>query len=231
MSRPGFRAELLALRAGELDFNTFAEANAERFRKWAAHYFHRWPQTALDVEDLAQEGLVAAWRAVDEWDPEKTADVVRFVEYQVGRKIRVELERVLGWPNKSRGKKAVRPLSIDAAVDRAAAGDDSDPVLGVLRRQDDRLTAEQREIVREAAAAAPDALTRDVIGGIGVGMNAPAIARHIFDDDARRARYGLASYPDALKAVKRAMRREARRLEPSLPGKTRPVTARSASAA
>lgn len=229
MSRPGFRAELLALRAGELDFNTFAEANADRFRKWASHYFHRWPQTVLDVEDLAQEGLLAAWRAVDEWDPEK-ADVVRFVEYQVGRKIRVELERVLGWPNKSRGKKAVRPLSIDAAVDRAAAGDDSDPVLGVLRRQDGRLTAEQREIVRDAAAAAPDALTRDVIAGIGVGMNAHAIARHIFDDDARRARYGLASYPDALKAVKRAMRREARRLEPGLPGKTR-VTARSVSAA
>lgn len=230
MSRPGFRAELLALRACELDFNTFAAANADRFRKWAAHYFYRWPQTTLDVEDLAQEGLIEAWRAVDEWDPSRTSDVVRFVEYRVGRKIRVELERVLGWPNKSRGKKAVRPLSIDAAIDAmgSSAARIDRGVVAALRAPDGRLTAEEREIVREAAHAAPDALTADVIAGIGVGMTAPAIARHIHEDDARRARYGLTSYPDALRAVKRAMRREARRLEPaSLPGKT----TRSASAA
>lgn len=221
MSRPGFRSDLLALRDGSLSFDDFARRHDTRFRKWAAHYFNRWPQTSLDLDDLAQEGIIEAWRAVDSWDPERTADVVRYVEYQVGRKIRVELERVLGWPNRSRGKAAVRPESIDAAVEVFNRTSKSTLVLSVLHgtnarlgvlRGTRRLNAEDRAIVADAAAAAPDAITSDVIAAVGLGMSAHTAARHIFEDDDRRICYGLTSFDDALRAVKRAIRREAKRL-------------------
>ncbi len=195
-----FAVDLQALRDGGLDFDTFATQHAGRFRRWAAHFFARWPQTALDLDDLVQEGLIEAWRAVDAWEPGR-ASLERFVEYRVGRKLRVELERVLGWPKKSRGQKPVRPLSM--SVD------------GINRKVtrtmvDESLPAPERLELEDTLAALDDPLTREVVAGVGLGLSIRAIAARIYADPKRRLAYRLDSDDHALLRAHAAARKAIR---------------------
>lgn len=198
-----FAQDLGALREGRLTFARFAARHGDRFRRWAAYFYERWPQRTLDVEDLVQEALLEAWRAVDTWDPDGAA-IDRYVEYQVGRKLRVELERVLGWPKKAGARrpgspeqKPVRPLSMALpGVERAVEALGEEATSGPF----------ERLVVREAAESAPDDLTRDVIAGIGSGLSARALAAYLWEDAGRRIRYRLDSREHAVRVVRRAVR-------------------------
>lgn len=196
-----FAADLQALREGGLGFDTFAARHGGRFRRWAAHFYARWPQTSLDLDDLVQEGLIEAWRAVDAWDPEK-AKLERFVEYRVGRKLRVELERVLGWPKKSRGQKPVRPVSLSLeAVERAVS----------RKLVDATLPPPERLELSEALEALDDPLTREVMAGVGLGLSIRAVAARIYADPARRLEYQLDSDDHALLRAHAAARKAIRK--------------------
>lgn len=191
----GFAADLEALRSEGLPFGRFAMLHAERFRRWARHYWARWPQRFLDVEDLTQEALLEAWRAVDEFDPERGTALDRFVEYRVGRKLRVELERVLGWPKKSRGTTAPKFYSI-------LESDEPSAPPAVL----DRLHLEQ------VAASFDDDLSREVVAGVGLGLPLRAIAARIWDDPDKRIRYRLDDSDHAVRRVRSVVRRAATEL-------------------
>lgn len=195
-----FSSDLEALRAGSITFNTFARTHDSRFRRWAAYYFERWPQRALCVADLVQEGLLEAWRAVDAWDPTRGVALERFVEYQVGRRLRMELERVLGWPKKSRGTKAVRPIS--ANVPAFANGDTVQD-----RIESGALTPEDLATIESAAAACKDPFEADVIRGIGRGMSPAVLATYLYEDPDRRVAYRLDSVEHTARRVPHVMRK------------------------
>ena len=63
---------LAALREGRSRFEQFAREVGPAFRRLAGYFLGRWPgQRTVGEEDLVQEMLVAAWRAVLNWDPER----------------------------------------------------------------------------------------------------------------------------------------------------------------
>lgn len=195
-----FGDDLQALRGGTLSFDAFAQRHANRFRRWAAHFYGRWPTTSLDLEDLVQEGLIEAWRAVDEWRPDG-APLERFVEFRVGRKLRVELERVLGWPKKSRGQVAVRPLSMSLEPVSMAVG---------ALLVDTTLSAPDQIQLAQAVESLKDPMSRDVVAGVGMGMSLRVVASRIYADPDRREAYGLESEDHTLLRVHAAGRRAVR---------------------
>lgn len=198
--------DLEALRAGEMSFDRFATANRGRFRRWAGYFKERWPQRALDLEDLVQEGLLAAWRAVDRFDPTRGVTLERYVEYQVGRAIRNEIDRVLGWPDKRRGHAPVRPLSLD---------DDAAARRHVIELDSREVSPEAKLLIAEASDRLRDSgdeLAAEVAVGIGLGMSADAVAVHLYDDPSRRIRYRFDSRSDAAKKVCAAAERAAAQL-------------------
>ena len=190
-----YENDLLELRAGALTFDTFAARHASRFRRWAGYYIDRFRPPALDREDLVQEALLEAWRSVDTWDSTRGVELSRFVEYRVGRKLRVECERVLGWPDRRRGKRAVRPLSLSLVrLDELASS--SSPLV--------RLELE------ESLRGVQGGLRRDVVAGVGLGMGLHVVAAHLYDDPEKRARYGFESREDAVRRVRREVRLQAK---------------------
>lgn len=190
-----YESDLLELRAGALTFDAFAARHASRFRRWAGYYIDRFRPPALDPEDLVQEALLEAWRSVDTWDPARGVELARFVEYRVGRKLRVECERVLGWPDKRRGNKAVRPLS-----------------LSLVRLEESALTpgALARVELEEALLRVPAGLRREVVTGVSLGMGLHVVAAHLYDDPEKRTRYGFTSREDAVRRVRREVRQQAK---------------------
>ncbi len=187
--------DLLDLRRGELTFDVFTVAHARRFRRWAGYYFDRFRPPSLDVEDLSQEALLEAWRSVDTWDPTRGTELGRFVEYRVGRKLRVECERVLGWPDKRRGKRAVRPISLS------------------LSRLEEPATASRalaRVELEEALRRVPHGLRRVAVAGVALGMGLDVVASHLYADREKRAAYGFESRGDAVRKVRREVRIQAK---------------------
>lgn len=191
MKRNGFNAALHDLRNGTLRFDQFAIEYRENFERWAHYFYDRWPQHHLLVEDLIQEALFETWRAADIWDETRGSSLGAFVRFRVGRKLRVEIERVLGWPKKGAGWTGwghVNWIDVDESAHRIPG--DSDP--------------ERRSMVREAASKMPldVPMMEDVVRGIGVGMSTHTVARRIWDDPMRRIMYDLTSPEQTLKVVR-----------------------------
>jgi RNA polymerase sigma factor (sigma-70 family) len=172
---PGFSADLQGLRDGTLRFDAFARRHGPVMRRWALWFFARWPQRYLDPDDLVQEALIAAWRAVDSYDPDRGKTLLEYVQWQVGDRIRTELQRVLGWPKKSRGTHPVRPVDIT-----------EDHLLALVQAP----RAEEIGILRQVAGSL-DGIERDVVVGVGLGMSIPTVAARLYEDPEAREAYGL----------------------------------------
>jgi hypothetical protein len=110
-----FEGELVALRAGSITFSQVARALTPMLTARAAWFLRRWRQTLLVESDLVQEMLIAVWRAVDTFDPMRSADLPRWVDTQIGRAAEVELARAAGWPDKRR-----KPVARQAHVEDVA---------------------------------------------------------------------------------------------------------------
>lgn len=191
-----YGSDLSDLRNGDLTFDDFAGKYQAKFGKWATHFITRWPQTVIDHEDLVQEALIEAWRAVDAWDPNRSS-LETFVNFRVGRKLRVELERVLGWPKKARHH-GIRPISMDDPNWNEIQGssDQSIPVC---------MKIELIETIDETLKDEPQ-LLREVTMGVGLGLSFRGVASKLFTDPEAREVYDFESSDHALLMAKRAGR-------------------------
>lgn len=196
------RSALEALRSGGTTFDRVARAvrpalelRADRFlRLW------RWSgQTSVDVEDLVQEMLVQLWRAVDAWDPTR-ADLVRFVDAQLGRACQRRLRHVAGYPDPRRSAPA-RQVSADAgaivdAIDRAR--DENDP------SAEEVLHARRRA---KALVLGLAGLDRHVVELVLEGRTLDEATRAIYADPDARIAYRMDSMGHARRMVGAAVRR------------------------
>lgn len=194
------REDLMALRKGQIDFAEFAKRSAPAFNALAAYFHRRWPgQMILAPDDLRQEMLLAAWVAVDEWDPKRknAATIEAFVAYQVGERVTRALRKSLGWPAKGRKPPArAVPTAPDVATqtyDRKGSDRPGD-LAAYFGQQDVSLDA-RRALERMSP------LQRDVATGVMSGLSLPVVAQAIYRDPTRRLRYRFDSEQDAIKAV------------------------------
>ena len=76
----GLEAELAKLHRGRSSFDEFARATRGDWRRLAGYLRRRWQvPAAVEVEDVEQELLIAAWRAVDAWNPARGVTLRSYV--------------------------------------------------------------------------------------------------------------------------------------------------------
>ena len=215
-----FRDSLLALRAGELDFDEFASRHADNFEKMAGHFIVRWNPEYLTVDDLVQEGLLEAWRAVDSWDPTKTPSIVRYVEYQIGKRLRLECERVLGWPRKATEKRAGKDPIRSRSFERGEQGEETvgfqkrGRAIRCLPALSTTQTPEDAVLGTEATQTFAG-LERDAVAGVVAKAPIKTIAQRIYSDPQRRREYGLSSLDETIRVVRRAIKQAPQKLRSS----------------
>jgi hypothetical protein len=198
---------LLAMRAGEIDFATFEAQVRPELEARAQYFLDKWTGAAyvVDVEDLVQEMLLAAWRSCDAWDPTrlsrkgKPVEITRFVEYQVGRAGEQLCRRACGNPRKGR------------ALPMRRASGESDAMLErvlVAHRHDDMLLDAGRR-AGIAVETLSDPIDRTIIESVIAGGSFADIAAELYADLDRRLTLRL----DSEAAAKRFVVGRARVLE------------------
>lgn len=192
------KKELLALRAGTLSFDDFARSARENVLGRARYFMRRWRGQVLhDEEDLAQDALLAIWRAVDSWDPERRSrkgelvQITRYVDYHVGKALERKLRKALGWPAKGRREPAKRREVADIfALLPSVPGSDW-------------TRTEARQVVLEM----PEGLEREVALGVVDGRCLDEVAAGIYSEVPRRLAMQLDSGEHAARTVRAAARR------------------------
>lgn len=161
------------LRAGEIDFDTFASvrenqvAISHRARK-AARRYCPW---SLSIKDLYQEALIEVWRAVDMWNGDKSLG--GFVNFRVDLKLKEACSRSLG---------------------NHRYGEAKWPVFeGFGGREIPYAPPQETEAMFAHVTEQLSAFDRDVVIGTLNGESVAAIARAIYDDEERRVAYKLPS--------------------------------------
>lgn len=192
MARQDFAAALRGVRDGDVGFADVAIAHRGLFVSLARSELQRWPPSHVTIDDLVQEGLVMCWRAaVDYWDPSRGVALDRYVMFRVARYIRRVMLKASGWPVKGRSAPA-RPVRMTDEIEIAH-----------------NVSSATCAIDRVEVGQAVDACTTELgaVASIGVvlGMDAAAVALHLYNDPSRRLRYRFDSVDNARHKVRRAV--------------------------
>lgn len=189
-----FDEDLHRLRAGDIPFDAFSRIHRTSFVRLAHRFMRQWRPVHLEAEDLAQHAMLTAWRSVDIWEDDRGVPLEAFVNYQMGRALRVECERDLGWPSKGRKDRAdrepVRPVYDHEILTLVA----------------DKSTDCERLAIGRAAAELFEGLQRDAVAGVVNGAPIKTIAQRAYADPVRREAYGLTTLEKTIRLVRTHVR-------------------------
>lgn len=122
---------LARLRAGEIPFSRFAAETRPAWQNMARYLAQHWrPPVGVTVDDLEQELLVAAWRAVPRWDPTRGPTLERYVTFQAIDKAKKWLQKQRNTKRRDDNAPARLPMNLsrlsrhDGDGERAADADD-----------------------------------------------------------------------------------------------------------
>lgn len=200
-------SDLRDLRSGVLSFNVFERTHRERFERWARALMGRRAKllVSLSRADVVQVMLLTAWRAVDKWDPArlsrkgKPVELRRYVDWQIGKAVQVEMARELGWSRKGvlTRRSPVRVEDLGALIDRRASVAPTAERLADARRRAGSLCG----------------LDGDVAAGVVAGLSLEQITARVYADRPRKFAYRLDSPSDAAAKVSESCRRALAALE------------------
>lgn len=203
MNLYSIRAELLALRAGDLDFADFLRVATPVLEARAHYFLRRWTRQSLfDLDDLVQELAVEMWRAVDKWDPAKCADIVRYVDSEVGRCGQRRMRGASGWPDKRRGPVATQ-VYVESVDDHLAPSESAERqvVDASVATHFGEWVAERLEHRHHPGFCG--AVIRLVVRG----MDSETAAQKIYSDPDMKLTYRLDSEDGATRTARWAVRR------------------------
>ncbi len=85
------------LRKGAMPFAEFQSCTHEVWWRLAAHLYRKWkPPTGVDVADVYQELLLAAWQFVGTWDSTREVSLERYVVWNASDKAKKALHKLRG---------------------------------------------------------------------------------------------------------------------------------------
>ena len=189
--------DLDRVRRGDLDFGAYAVATGGEWLALARWVRGRWiVPPSVGVEDVMQELLLAAWTAINKWDPERGYPLRRYVVW-------CSISAAAHWLHVQRQAKGQRGTSPSRF-----------PVEGVTRSEHREPSAaaspEQVAMAREALARALGRLgndERDVVGGIIETGDPSLVAGLLYRDVEFRRRHRLGSEQEARRFAHSALRR------------------------
>lgn len=211
-TRAKWRSALTALRNGDVSWSRFVAEQRSVVQRLGNYFMRRWDGAGalvvVEREDIEQEMLLAVWLAVESWDPARTPDIAKYVDYQMGAKAQRVLRRFRGWPAKGRPAPAVPVRLDDAALRR---------IVERVSYRDDAPTQHDDAVRREEALAAlarlDDAWQRDVASLVTRGvLDIDTIAARFYAEPGRRIEMQWDCRGDAVRDVRRAVRAATQRL-------------------
>lgn len=191
-SKPAtLRQWLHALRAGFVSFGEFESGTRRTWEKLAAYFFRRWPeQSTVSEEDVKQDILLAVWRAVREWDPERGVSIERYVWYAAGVAGQRAMKRAHSY-SRVHGVRWSLPLpKREQAVPAQQAR-----------------VAEVRGVLARWVGESRSSMEREVALGLLEGRTLGEVARDVYDDPVTRYEHWLMSEEEAVSRVRSAARR------------------------
>lgn len=203
------KAELIALRQGEMSFDEFAVATRREWRGLALMLLRRWEAPfAVDADDLVQELLVAAWQAVGSYDPEHKGRVTlkRYVVYSA-------VDKAKKWLHSQR--KAYRGSDLSPSrLHTPLLSDELEAMVQVPANQEQvAMMRERYATVMSVCYTRKDELVLEALTA-ALGSTDVAVA-NLYADPAVRRVCRFNSQADARRAVTRTVARVRRRAPPA----------------
>lgn len=187
------RQWLHACRCGWVTFDEFERGTRSTWEKLAGYFYRRWPeQASVSQQDVAQEVLLAVWRAVMKWDPHRGVSIERFVWYQAGVAGQRAMARAHSY-SRVHGVRWHVPLP---KQEQAAPA------------QQHRVAAAREHLEMESRRpAVRGSLEREVATALLEGRSLEDVAREVYADPVSRYEYWLGSEAEAEARVRAAARR------------------------
>lgn len=212
MSAPGrrFGEQLRLLHAGEIGFDAFSRATASNWSGLGRFLLRKWHVPAgVGLEDVVQELLVGAWRAVPKYDAKKSSSLERYVVW-------CACDKAKKFIHKQRG--AILHGNADSAPSRIAAPfsafardgeDDSATVNRFTEELSERAGQEEQLEFRQARAQAL-AQCRSARERLALEMliecegSVERAAAALYDDPRTRLAMRFGNEVSAIRVVRRA---------------------------
>lgn len=143
------QAELEALARHEIGFNEFVRYTNSDWNRLSMMIYQRWRRKiplGVGLEDVKQEMLFGAWKAVDEFNPRRSSSLQRFVIFRACAITTRYLHKQRAAKRRSQNAPSRHPIlfsAIDSATEEwleALVVDDGDPIEVIdARHQFDRM--------------------------------------------------------------------------------------------
>lgn len=208
-----FDQAVLSLRDGRTTFDEFTRATKGRWQSLALYIMRRWQlPPAVEPQDVIQELLLGAWRAVWKYDASRGASPSRYVVWNAVDYAKKKAHKMRGANMHSPDNSPGRPELVFARF-RAAADDPEyfANMMGTEPEQNERL--EEADRVARAKDACADALERRVIDALARAGSVQAAVSEVYRDTTTRRAYAIRSEQQALELVAGAATRVALRLK------------------
>jgi RNA polymerase sigma factor (sigma-70 family) len=210
-----FSDDLMALRTGELNFSRFVFLHSVRFRRWAKYFFQRWPSVGIDVDDLAQEGLIEAWQAVDRWDPERGVSIRKFVEYRIGERMSREMQRVNGWVRNDRAhNKPPIFQDLESVTTKQTPRERGEFSIRLVELAGQEIKNIENRIDRSNFLETTefDGLSKYAIFGTSLGIDSRIIGLYLFNNPETRKEFGFTDRNQATREVRKKIKSGVRKI-------------------
>jgi hypothetical protein len=191
------------LRKGAMSFTEFQACTFEQWWRIARHLHRKWrPPTGVDVADVCQELLIAAWQFVGTWDSSRGVTLERYVVWNAADKAKKAL-------HKQRGAKLSG--SADRNPTRAEALTDDGEVYARVEVSidvDDKVLTQRYERAKEIAREVPivDGL---VIVRLARTWSVKATALELYANPQTRLALHLGNEAASVRLVRGVLRRAA----------------------
>jgi DNA-directed RNA polymerase specialized sigma24 family protein len=203
-----FSKDLLRLYDGSIQFEEFVKLNKKYVFTIVNNLYSMYKakvRYSLDVEDLLQEALLEVWRAVDLWIEEKGKALSSYVIARIKTRIDNCIKKSLGWPRKDRPPVAIRAFSYETASE--------DGYLPFNLYVTDKALSFDVLNINKVLCKVPDGINKDVFIGVYNGLDSETISKMMYADDDRRRCYEFRSSGEALKGVKKSVKRINRKVK------------------
>lgn len=198
--------ELECLRSGELDFSGFARATRLEWYRLAAYLMRRWQApAAVDLDDLVQELLTAAWTFAPKWKANRGIDIQRYVTWNATDKAKKWLHRQREAHKREDKARSRHPLCMSGLV-----GDDPGRKLEPSVPPEAEVEADKRHVLACALARLDSELDRALLLSlVDARGDVDKAARWLVSSPRCRWLYRIENEATARVAIRRVVRRAA----------------------
>lgn len=203
----GLGEELDRLREGRTTFAAFSTSTGADWRRMAEYLYRRWWLPAgVEVEDVQQEVLLAAWQSVPGWDPDRGVSLRSYVVWSALTGAKKWLHRQRNAARRDGKADGRFPVSITEYNERRNRDDPTEPVVDLSEPATAEETVEAREQLTFVLGGLSYVEREVLMAVVASGGDLGRAAAMLFSDPVFRLRARIESERDVEKFTDRVAR-------------------------